>query len=52
MPVNDCDLRLARIEEAAATIAPVFLDTPQYADEHFNRALRRKVVVKLETLNH
>ena len=44
----DLDLSLARIEEAARVIDPVFLNTPQYADEQLNAALGRKVVVKVE----
>jgi len=45
------DLDLNRIEEAARTIDPVFLNTPQYADEQLNAALARNVVVKVETAN-
>jgi threonine dehydratase len=47
----DLDLSIARIEEAARTIDPVFLNTPQYADEQLNAALGRNVVVKVETAN-
>ena len=45
------DLDLRRIEEAAHTIDPVFLNTPQYADEQLSAALGRNVVVKIETAN-
>jgi len=47
----DLDLSIARIEEAARTIDPVFLNTPQYADEQLSAALGRNVVVKVETAN-
>ena len=47
----DLDLSLERIEEAARTIEPVFLNTPQYADEQLSAALARHVVVKVETAN-
>jgi threonine dehydratase len=49
--MTDLDLSLARIEEAARTIDPVFLNTPQYADEQLSAALGRHVVVKVETAN-
>jgi threonine dehydratase len=45
------DLSLARIEEAARTIDPLFLNTPQYADEQLDEAIGRRVVVKVETVN-
>src|SRR5262245_53438344 len=45
------DLSVKRIAEAARTIDPVFLNTPQYADEQLNAALGRNVVVKVETAN-
>src|SRR5262245_13460122 len=45
------DLSVKRIEEAARTIDPVFLNTPQYADEQLNAALSSHVVVKVETAN-
>ena len=45
------DLDLRRIEEAAHTIDPVFLNTPQYAEEQLSAALGRNVVVKVETAN-
>jgi threonine dehydratase len=35
----DLDLSVKRIEQAARTIDPVFLNTPQYADEQLNAAL-------------
>ena len=44
-------VRAERIAEAARTIDPLFLNTPQYADEQLNRALGRSVVVKIETAN-
>src|SRR5262245_3758127 len=47
----DLDLSVARIEEAARTIDPVFLNTPQYADTQLSAALGRTVVVKVETAN-
>ena len=47
----DLDLSLTRIEEAARTIDPVFVNTPQYADEQLNAALGRSVVVKVEIAN-
>jgi threonine dehydratase len=48
---NDMDLSLARIEEAARSIDPVFLHTPQYGDALLDAALKRQVVVKVETAN-
>lgn len=47
----DLDLSITRIEEAARSIDPVFLKSPQYADEQLNIALGRNVVVKVETAN-
>jgi hypothetical protein len=47
----DLDLNLGRIEEAARTVDPVFLNTPQYADAQLSTALGRDVVVKVETAN-
>jgi threonine dehydratase len=47
----DSDLSLPRIEEAARTIDPVFLNTPQYSDEQLDAALGRNVLVKVETAN-
>lgn len=47
----DLDLSVARIEEAARTIDPVFLNTPQYTDAKLSAALGRNVVVKVETAN-
>src|SRR5262245_1753006 len=47
----DLDLSLARIEEAARTIDPVFLNTPQYTDAQLSAALGRNVIVKVETAN-
>ncbi|ADI12750.1 Pyridoxal-5'-phosphate-dependent protein subunit beta [Streptomyces bingchenggensis BCW-1] len=44
------DLDVARIEQAAQVIDPVFLNTPQYLDEQLCQALGgRAVTVKLET---
>jgi len=45
------DLSLARIEQAARIIDPVFLRSPQYADQLLDNALGRRVVVKVETAN-
>lgn len=45
------DLNLANIEKAARTINPVFLDSPQFVDDQLSRALGRRTLVKLETLN-
>jgi threonine dehydratase len=44
-------LSLDRIAEAAKTIDPLFLNTPQYADEQLCARLGRRVLVKVETLN-
>ena len=49
--MKDLDLSIVRIAEAARVIDPVFLNTPQYADEQLSAALGRKVVVKVETAN-
>ncbi|RKS07789.1 threonine dehydratase [Nocardiopsis sp. Huas11] len=45
------DLSLDRIAEAAETIDPVFLGTPQYVDEQLAAALGRPVLTKVESLN-
>lgn len=45
------DLDLARIEQAATVIDPVFRDTPQYVDARLSAAVGRELLVKLETLN-
>lgn len=45
------DLSLDRIAEAAATVDPVFLGTPQYVDEQLAAALGRPVLTKVESLN-
>src|SRR5262245_13585583 len=45
------DLSVGHIEEAARTLDPVFLNTPQYADEQLSARLGRHVVVKVETAN-
>ena len=47
----DLDLSLARIEDAARTVDPIFLNTPQYADAQLSEALKRQVLVKVETAN-
>src|SRR5262245_58987402 len=47
----ELDLSVTRIEKAVRTVDPVFLNTPQYADEQLNAALARNVVVKVETAN-
>jgi threonine dehydratase len=47
----DLDLSVERIEEAARTIDPAFLNTPQYADELLGAALGRDLLVKVETAN-
>jgi threonine dehydratase len=47
----DLDLSLARIEDAARSVDPTFLNTPQYADAQLNAALKRHVLVKVETVN-
>lgn len=44
-------LNLANIEEAAQSIDPVFLHSPQYEDGTLNAALKRRVLVKVETAN-
>lgn len=44
-------LDIDRIEAAAASINPVFLNTPQYVCESLSRALGCRVVLKVETLN-
>ncbi|MDT0343389.1 threonine ammonia-lyase [Streptomyces litchfieldiae] len=47
----DLDLDLDRIARAAEVIDPVFLNSPQYADERLCARLGRRVLVKPETLN-
>jgi threonine dehydratase len=47
----DVDLDLARIEEAARTVDPVFRDSPQFVSERLCAALGRNVLVKIETAN-
>jgi threonine dehydratase len=51
MTQNSSRLSLARIEEAAAVIDPVFLDSPQLAFEPLSRVLGTEVVLKVEMLN-
>jgi threonine dehydratase len=45
------DIDLARIEEAARVIDPVFRDSPQFTSEQLCAALGREVLVKLEVVN-
>jgi threonine dehydratase len=45
------DLDLARIEEAARVVDPAFRDSPQFVSQQLSAALRRTVLVKVETLN-
>ncbi len=47
----DADLDLARIEEAARIVDPVFRDSPQFVSEQLCAALGRDVLVKVETAN-
>jgi threonine dehydratase len=50
--IADLDLSLERIATAAATIHPLFLNSPQYVDEQLCERLGgRRVLVKVETLN-
>jgi threonine dehydratase len=49
MPTHS--LSLANIEEAAQSIDPVFLHSPQYEDVTLNATLKRRVLVKVETAN-
>lgn len=44
-------ISLARIEEAARVVDPVFLDTPQFVSEPLGERLGCELVVKVETLN-
>jgi threonine dehydratase len=44
-------LSVARIEQAASVIDPVFLNSPQFRAEPLERQLDCRVVVKVETLN-
>lgn len=46
-----CPLSLANIENAAQSIDPVFLHSPQYEDVTLNGALGRRVLLKIETAN-
>ncbi|NDL57085.1 threonine ammonia-lyase [Phytoactinopolyspora mesophila] len=48
---TDTGLSLERIAEATDAIDPVFLNSPQYVDEHLSAILGRDVLVKVETLN-
>jgi threonine dehydratase len=47
----DTDLSIERIAAASDAIDPVFLNSPQYVDEHLSARLGRDVLVKVETLN-
>ncbi|WP_250573183.1 threonine ammonia-lyase [Nonomuraea sediminis] len=47
----EMDLDVSRIAQAAKTIDPVFLNTPQYVDEQLSARLGREVLVKVETAN-
>lgn len=44
-------LNIRRIEEAYKKIDPVFLRTPQYANESLNQVLQTTLFLKIETLN-
>ncbi|MEU5882953.1 pyridoxal-phosphate dependent enzyme [Spirillospora sp. NPDC047279] len=44
-------LDLDRIAAARTTIDPVFLNSPQYVDDHLCGRLGRRVLTKIETLN-
>jgi threonine dehydratase len=44
-------LNLGNIEEAARSIDPIFLHSPQYEDGALNGALSRRVLLKVETAN-
>jgi threonine dehydratase len=45
------DLKFANIELAARAINPVFLNSPQFADDQLSAALGRRTIVKVETAN-
>ena len=52
MPATDRNrLSLGRIEEAARTIDPVFLRSPQYECEPLGDVLGARIALKVETLN-
>ena len=44
-------LDIRRIEAAAASIDPVFLNSPQYVCQSLSRALGCRIVLKVETMN-
>lgn len=44
-------LSLERVHEASRTIAPVFLDTPQFVSEPLGEALGVRITIKIETQN-
>jgi threonine dehydratase len=48
---SDRDLDLARIEEAARIVDPVFRESPQFVSDELCAALGRNVLVKIETAN-
>lgn len=45
------DVDLARIAEAARTVDPAFLDSPQFVSERLCAELGRNLLVKIETGN-
>lgn len=49
--MSDIDLDLGRIEDAARTVNPAFLHSPQFISARLCDRLRRQVLVKVETLN-
>ncbi len=49
--MKDRRLSLERIETAARTIDPVFLNTPQFESESFSDELGMRLVLKVETVN-
>jgi threonine dehydratase len=49
--MRDIDVDLGRIEEAARTVDPAFRNSPQFTSSKLCDRLRRRVLVKVETLN-
>ncbi len=49
--MTDCLVNLAKIEQAARVIDEIFLHSPQYEDPTLNAVLRRRLLVKIETVN-
>ena len=43
-------LKIAKHSEAAGSIDPMFLHTPQYYDDSLSRLLGNKVCIKVETV--